>query len=156
MASIDQHSKLHRPRSTEGGKPVERRTNSPARKQHVIHQDHDPVVNSHLGNLGRRGGAMPRTRKVVSIQRDVECSRSNHLARNVGDHLRQALTKQGATSGNPQENQRTHFRGGLDNLVPDTAKGPLNIWRGEYLSRTHLALLPRLTGRHLKQVVVQV
>src|SRR5262249_28991499 len=78
VAPVDEDRELDRTRPAEVADRVQRRPHRTAGEQHVVHEDHQPVVEAAGRNLGAADRAGAPQPQVVAVERDVE-----HTGRDV-------------------------------------------------------------------------
>ena len=72
MAAVDEYGQLDGARAADVADGVQRSPHRATRVQDVVDEDHDPIVQPLVGQLGRLQGTRPAQADVVAVHRDVE------------------------------------------------------------------------------------
>ena len=119
VAAVHEADHLDRPRTTEVHQRVHGGADRAARADHVVDEDHDPVVDGrrHLGQAQRR--PLAARREIVAVERGVEDADGQLEAGDLAQ-VRRELSRQGhAPVGDRDEVEAAEVLVALEDLVGD-------------------------------------
>src|SRR6185295_5290374 len=134
MASIDQHRKLDSSRPSKIDQLIHRRANGPACVQHIVDQ-HDRAVGDVCRNISFVDyRPWPDSRKIVSIESDVELSGWRTFSFELLDLVRYLFGKRYTSAANTHQQQIRHALVSLDNLRRESRQCATDSGRVHYAS----------------------
>jgi hypothetical protein len=103
MSAINQNGEPDDRRPPESRDGIESRSDGPARKEHIVNENHRGAVYSRGRNLGVNSFASAGFTQIIAKHRDIECANVYGLGFNFRDQLREAPRKKNASRWNAQE-----------------------------------------------------
>ena len=179
MAAVDEYRQLDRPRSPELTERVERSSDGPPGEQDVVDEYDEHPTDTVPGNLGAGKRARWPNPQVIAVHRDVERAHGDHPVLDGAHAFRQPTRQPHTAGGNAEEQDVGATVGTFEDFVRDAGERAAHIGCVEHLarhrglvvlaaliprvvlvvlalvlvgSRHRRDLLPRLTGRALKDV----
>ena len=166
MAAVDQDRELDRARPAQIVQGVERGAHRPARVQHVVDQDDRLAVHPagrEFGPAQRAGRMKPQ---VIPVHGHIEGAAGDVEALELADPRREAPGQRHSARRDAEQDDPVTAVRPFQDLVSDPGQRPPDFLgvehreaitpRDRITGRTHRSdLLPRLTGRSLKDVYVE-
>ena len=138
MPAIDDDHELNRLGAAEVNQFIERRPHRPARIQHVVHEDDDPVVDRarDIGTADERLRPHGVVHQVVAVERDVEDPHRHVLPGDLPQPRREALCDRDAARPHTDEREAIDAAIAFHDFVGDPGQRPAHPVRVHHNGHT--------------------
>src|ERR1039457_6737568 len=165
MAAVHQHRQLHGPGPAQVVQRIERGPHRPARIQHIVDQDNGLPVYSVSGKLGSTQRTSRVEPQIVPVHGDVQRTARDLEPLELPDTSREATRERNPAGRNAEQDDLITAVRPLQDLVRDPGERTPDLLgvedretmtpRDRTTGCAHKTdLLPRLSGRSLKDVYV--